>query len=86
MKTWFILREPGCVPVRKGPWQPRSVKTALIEFMNARPRALITVLTIHDDGEPSVQDAPEALQMLDGRQRGRARRHIASSNAAWRAR
>lgn len=82
LDTWFILREPGCVPERKGPIPSAMCKKFVIELMEARPNALITVLTLAESG-PLVQDGPEFLMMLDLRQRGRARRHIASTKAAF---
>lgn len=81
-RFWLILREPHCVPERKGSWPIERLKSTLVEFMSARPGAFITVLTVDDDYTPLVQDAPEALMMLDFRYRYRARRHIASSTLA----
>jgi hypothetical protein len=56
-QTWFILREPGLIPERKGPINEQHVKGFLIELMAARPAALITVLRNGDAG-PDVQDGP----------------------------
>lgn len=80
--TWLILREPGKVPEIKGPFGPQWVKAALREFMEARPSAFITVLDINH-GQPSVQDGPECLEMLDGRSTSTARKHRASTRAAF---
>lgn len=80
--TWFILREPGCVPELKRT-APGKDMIFLREIMDARPTALITVLTINEDREPMVQDGPECLEMLSSRHRGRAKRHRASTKAAF---
>jgi hypothetical protein len=83
-ETWFLLREPGRVPQRKGPViGGQKVKEFLIELMVARPDAFITVLTWGEASGPLAQDGPECLMMLDMRQRSRARRHIKSSRAAF---
>jgi hypothetical protein len=79
---WLELREPGCVPERKGSFLRGTLARTLREFMDARPEAKITVVTLSTDG-PAFQDAPEALMMADWRSRRRALRHIASSNAAF---
>lgn len=79
--TWFILREPRCVPELKGPFAPANVKGFLIELMEARPTAFITVLTMHE-GIPSVQDGPECLEMSDARYRRRASIHRRNTRAA----
>lgn len=78
---WLVLREPGSVPQRKGPWPRSRVRAVLREFITARPTAYIDVLTIGSDG-PSVQHGPELLQMLDGRSIGVGRRHNARTRAA----
>lgn len=80
-KLWFILREPGCVPERKGPFPHSMTRPFVREVMDARPTAHITVLSIHGD-DIEVQDGPEWLMMADGRSAPRARRHIASTRAA----
>lgn len=82
-RTWFILREPGKVPERKGPFRATQVREFLIELFDARPTALVTVLSIVN-GYPDVQDGPECLEMIDGRYRARAARHRANTDAAWR--
>ena len=85
METWIELREPGRVPVRKGPFnRPADLKKFLIELFDYRQSALVTVVTLHDSG-PEFQDGPECLEMMDGRQHRRARRHRENSAAAWRA-
>lgn len=80
-RFWLELREPRCVPERKGPWPRADLARVLREFMDARPRAFITVVTWGDEG-PAFYDAPECLSVCDGRSKARARRHIASSTAA----
>lgn len=82
-RFWLILREPHCVPERKGPWPAKMTAQVLREFMDARSGAFITVLTIGHDGGPIVQDGPECLEMIDGRSMPRAERHRASSAAAF---
>jgi hypothetical protein len=81
-QTWFELREPGKVPVLKGPWPRHLVKQNLIEFMEARPRAFITVLQVTESG-PLISDGPEYLLSFDLRMRRRPRRHIKSTRAAF---
>jgi hypothetical protein len=82
-QTWFILREPGCVPQRKGPFRAGQAKAFLLELMECRPHAFITVLLLGGGDGPVVEDAPEWLEIADGRYRHRARRHRASSAAAF---
>lgn len=82
-RVWFILREPGCVPQRKGPFRHEQVKAFLRSLLSERPTALVTVLRI-SDGEPDVQDGPECLEMIDGRLRSIAARHRETTKAAWR--
>jgi hypothetical protein len=81
-KFWLELREPGNVPIRKGPFRQRDMATTLREFIDARPRALISVVTIGNDG-PWFEDAPQALEIIDGRSRSVAERHRQSSAAAF---
>lgn len=81
--TWLILREPGCVPERKGPFAPTDLANTLREFMKARPTASITVLTWDATGDPSVEDGPECLSILDGRSASIAAKHRASTRAAF---
>lgn len=81
--TWIILREPGCVPQRKGPFRPHQVKQFLLELFEARPTALVTVLSGLDACGPSVSDGPEWLEVSDRRYRSRAQRHRETSRAAW---
>jgi hypothetical protein len=82
--TWLILREPGKVPERKGPFGYIPLADTLREFMAARPSALITVLTWENESAgPLVQDGPECLEMIDQRSASVARRHRASTRAAW---
>ncbi len=82
--TWLILREPGCVPERKGPFPPQTLAATLREFMDARPSAFITVVEIHGP-EISVEDGPQCLEILDGRSAATAAKHRATSCAAFRA-
>jgi hypothetical protein len=81
-RFWIIVRDPGCVPDMKGPWPIAVMAKTLREFMDARPTSLLTVLTISEDGCPSVQDAPECLMMLDGRSMSRSSKHIQTSKRA----
>lgn len=81
-RRWLILREPGCVPQMKGPFHCDNLAATLREFMEARPTAFVTVLTILW-GEPHVQDGPECLQMLDGRSASTAAKHRVSTKAAY---
>lgn len=81
--TWIILREPGCVPQRKGPFPSRNFKATLREFMEARPRAFITVLTWHPALGPEVEDGPQCLEIMDGRYRNIANHHRESTRHAF---
>lgn len=83
--SWIELREPGCTPVRKGPFkEPKHLKAFLIELFNGRKSALVTVMSISTSG-PDFQDGPECLEMMDRRYRGLAARHRANTAEAWRA-
>lgn len=84
LATWFWieLREPGKVPQRKGQFLLTDMAKTLRDFFAARPHAFMTVVTIDHDG-PHFQDAPEVLEMLDGRSRSLARRHRESTRAAF---
>jgi len=82
-RFWLELREPGCSPVRKGSWALRDMARVLREFMEARPRAFITVITVDADGHPDLQDGPEALMVADGRSIPTARRHWKTTRAAF---
>ena len=80
--AWLELREPRCVPIRKGPFQQSNLAEILREYMDARPKAFITVVTIHRDG-PHFEDGPQALEIIDGRSSRRAARHRKTSAAAF---
>ncbi len=82
-EDWVILREPGCVPERKGPFAHGGGRLVgfLREVMRARPGAYITVAS-YAFGRLCVQDGPEALMMLDGRSRSVARRHLRTTREA----
>lgn len=75
MKTYIVIRDPGCTPDRKGPFPPKRVAGFLGEAMAARPFSYLEVITVHEDAEITVQDGPECLQLLDGRSMAVARRH-----------
>jgi hypothetical protein len=81
-KFWLELRSPGQVPRRGGPFPVASKATVLREWMDANPDAFITVVSHGLDGAPCFDDAPETLQMLDGRSMARGRRHIETSSKA----
>lgn len=83
-RAWLILREPGCVPERKGPFPTRTIAKTLREFMAARPGALIDVLTT--EGSPDIEDGTQALEIADGRSASVARRHRETTRAAFAAR
>lgn len=80
-RVWLILREPGCVPERKGPFPYRTIAKTLREFMTARPSALIDVLTV--EGSPEIEDGTQVLEMSDGRSSSVARRHRETTRAAF---
>lgn len=81
-RFWLIVREPGMVPERKGSWPHRDTAKVLREFIAARPRAFLDVLTIGSDGTPDVQHGPEALQMADARSMSTGSKHNARVRAA----
>lgn len=81
-KFWLEVRRPGRVPRRGGPFAMDSAAPVLRDWMDAYPDAFITVVTVDEDGTPDFADAPETLQMLDGRSMSRGRRHIVTSRAA----
>ncbi|MER8786861.1 hypothetical protein NKH71_03170 [Mesorhizobium sp. M0983] len=81
--AWLELREPRCVPERKGPFKQAALAATLREFMDARPQAFITVISFDCYGRPMLQDGPEALLMADGRSRGRANRHRKTAATAF---
>lgn len=74
-KFWLFLREPGCVPQRKGPWNKDRSADVLREFIRARPTAYIDYVWIGHLGYPEVQHGPEVLQMIDGRSMSVGRKH-----------
>jgi hypothetical protein len=81
-RFWLVLQEPGRIPERKGPWLKSGMATVIREFIKARPTAYIHVLTVDEDGEPSVDHGPETLQILDGRSMSTGRAHNARVRAA----
>lgn len=80
---WLELREPGKVPERKGPFGMPRLAPTLREFMDARPTALLTVVTFDDYSRPIFEDGPEALTIADGRSKKLAQRHRRSTAAAF---
>lgn len=80
-RFWLEIREPGCVPQRKGSWPLGQTAAILREFMAAWPNAYITVVTIGHDG-PDFEDGPEALQMADARSMATGTKHIKRTRAA----
>ncbi|MFN3582957.1 hypothetical protein [Phenylobacterium sp.] len=81
---WLVLHEPGCVPVRKGPWPMKQTAKVLREFMRARPAAIIDYVTMGPDG-PDFEHGPTALQIADGRSMNFGRRHNKRVADEWRA-
>jgi hypothetical protein len=81
---WIELREPKCVPDRKGPYPRRMMTGVIRECMKYRPTAYITVITWHDTYGPLLTDGPEWLMMRDGRSRPTALAHIRHTEAAHR--
>jgi hypothetical protein len=82
---WLEVRKPRQVPRRGGPFQKTEMVATLREWLAGNPDAFVTVLDLDDSGAPDVQDAAEALQMLDGRSMSVGRRHHETSAAAFRA-
>ena len=80
-KFWLHLREPRCVPERKGPFRSRDLAKTLREFMAAQPQAYISVVTVSHDG-PAFEDGPQALQVTDGRSMSTGSKHIERVRAA----
>lgn len=81
-RFWLIVREPGMVPDRKGPWPHRDTAKVLREFIAARPRAFLDVLTVDAGGTPWVEHGPQTLQIADGRSMSVGRKHNARVRAA----
>ena len=69
-RFWMLVRDPGCVPERKGPFLKADTADRIREFMRARPFSFLSILTIDQSGLPSIEDGPEVLQSLDGRSVG----------------
>lgn len=84
-ETFFILRAPGIVPEVKRCVEGNEM-LFLKELLVARPRELVTVVTPDAVHGPMVEDGPQALEMWNGRSRHLARRHRASTKAAFAAR
>lgn len=72
---WLSLREPGCIPQRKGPWAIAKTVEILREFIAGRPTAYIDYITVDSSGCPEIQHGPEVLQMADGRSMSTGRKH-----------
>lgn len=81
-RFWLIVREPGMVPDRKGPFKVTDTAKVLREFMAANPLAFIDYLTVTPDGEPYVDHGPQVLQFTDGRSMSVGRKHNARVKAA----
>lgn len=78
------MREPGCVPVRKGPFHStQQVKDFLIEVFDCSSNALTAVINVYADGGIDIEDGPQWLEIADGRQRHRASRNRASTRTAF---
>lgn len=84
-RFWMLVRDPGCVPERKGPYLKVDTAARIREFMRARPFSFLSILTIDQSGRPLIEDAPEVLQTLDGRSVGFASKHIARLRSIYRA-
>ena len=74
-RFWLSLREPGCVPDRKGPWPIADTAKVLREFIAARPTAYIDYITLDTFGHPQIEHGPEVLQRTDGRSMSVGRKH-----------
>lgn len=80
--TIFILRGPGRVPEIKRCAEGRDV-AFLKELLEARPTELVTVLFPDDGNDAYAEDGPQLLQIWNGKYRHLARRHRASTKAAF---
>ena len=74
-RFWLIIREPGMVPDRKGPFKITDTAKILREFLAANPNAFIDYLTVTPEGEPYVDHGPQVLQVADGRSMSVGRKH-----------
>lgn len=74
-RFWLIIREPGMVPYRRGPWPTSCSSKILREFIASNPTSFIDYLTIGHDGAPEVEHGPLVLQYTDGRSMSVGRRH-----------
>lgn len=61
---WVLVRDPGCVTERKGPFSSQALPTFLRDLFQTRPFSLVDVLHWGPDG-PSVTDGPQALMVED---------------------
>lgn len=84
-RFWMLVRDPGCVPERKGPFLKVDTAARIREFMRARPFSFLSILTIDPSGQPSIEDGPQVLQTLDGRSVRFASKHIARLRSIYRA-
>jgi hypothetical protein len=80
-RVYFSLLEPGRVPDKKRPYGNEA--KYLRELMDARPSAIITVVTVTEAGDVYFDDAGEWLHMLNGRYRHACRRYRANWRSAW---
>lgn len=84
-EIFFILRAPGCVPEIKRCAHDGEM-SFLAELLRGRPGELVTVVFPDAVHGPMVTDGPEQLEIWHGRYRHLARRHRASTKAAFAAR
>jgi len=84
-RFWMLVRDPGCIPERKGPYLKADTAARIREFMRARPFSFLSILTVDQSGQPSIADGPEVLQSLDGRSVSFASKHIARLRSTYRA-
>ncbi len=83
-ETFFIVRAPGRVPEVKRCVHDQEM-SFLAELLRARPGEIVTVVIPDAVHGPMVSDGPEQLEIWHGRYRHLARRHRASTRAAFRA-
>lgn len=76
-RYWVVLRKPGNVPERKGPFRRSYLLDFLREVMRHRRGEFVEVIWIAY-GELVVEDGGQYLQIADGRSSPLVRKHRAS--------
>jgi hypothetical protein len=73
-RSWIFVRNVGCVPERKGPFEGKRIAEFVRELMAVRPYSFIEVVSLYDG--PNVEDGPTYLMQMDGRSTPTATKHL----------